>query len=208
MMCPVSGFNMGSDTAEPALQISLSNETLDSRFDSARAILGSLRRVAVALSGGVDSGVVLMLAAETLGRENVLAVTGISDSLAAQELEDAGRLAARANVEHIRLETREFSDPNYLANPTNRCYHCKTELYTRMAEALESRGPYVIVNGTNADDLGDFRPGLTAAREREARAPPAEAGLPKADERALAACFDPDPPEKPASPCLSSRVQY
>lgn len=174
----------------------------------AREILRSLNRVAVALSGGVDSAVVLKLAVDELGAGSVIAVTGISDSIAQSELSDAQQAAAQAGVEHVLLETREFSDPHYLANPTNRCYYCKTELYSQMEVALAPRGSFRIVNGTNADDLGDFRPGLAAAKEHSVRAPLAEAGLTKSDVRALATRLGLQIHDKPASPCLSSRVQY
>src|SRR5262245_20829036 len=132
------------------------------KLEQMRDILRSFGRVAVAFSGGVDSTFVLKVAVDTLGRENVLAVTGGSSSVATTEMDDARRLALQIGAEHIVIETREFEDPNYLANPTNRCFYCKTELYTRMEELLAPRGEYVVVNGTNADDLGDYRPGLTA----------------------------------------------
>ena len=181
---------------------------LADREGRAREILRSLDRVAVALSGGVDSAVVLSLAVDELGAGRVIAVTGISDSIAQSELTDAKQAAAQAGVEHILLETREFADPNYLANPTNRCYYCKTELYSQMERSLAPRGVFCIVNGTNLDDLGDFRPGLTAAKEHSVRAPLAEAGLTKADVRAMATRLGLQIHDKPASPCLSSRVQY
>jgi uncharacterized protein len=162
----------------------------------------------VAFSGGVDSTFVLRVAVDTLGRENVLAVTGASSSVAAAEMDDAKRLAARIGAEHVVIETREFENANYLANPTNRCYYCKTELYTRMEELLASRDRFTVVNGTNADDLGDYRPGLTAASEHSVRAPCAEVGLTKAEIRALSAEMGLPTADKPAAPCLSSRVQY
>jgi pyridinium-3,5-biscarboxylic acid mononucleotide sulfurtransferase len=178
------------------------------KLNRLQAILRSLSRVAVAFSGGVDSTFVLKVAVDTLGRENVLAVTGASDSVATAEMEDARRLAAQIGAEHILIETHEFEDANYLANPTNRCYYCKTELYTRMSELLAPRGDYVVVNGTNADDLGDFRPGLTAASEHSVRAPCAEVGLTKSEIRVLSAEMGLPTADKPAAPCLSSRVQY
>ncbi len=180
----------------------------DTKLDSARRLLESLERVAVAFSGGVDSTFVLKLAVDTLGPDNVLAVTGRSASLATAELEDARRLAELLGAAHLVIDTQEFDNPNYLSNPTDRCYHCKTELYDRMAEALAPRGNWVIVNGANADDLGDWRPGLKAAGEHAVRAPCAEADLTKAEIRELSAEWGLPTHDKPASPCLSSRVPY
>lgn len=184
------------------------DDTLAIRLQKMRDILRPLKRVAVAFSGGVDSTFVLRVAVDTLGRENVLAVTGRSASIASSEFDGAIRLAADIGAEHVILDTREFEDAKYLANPTNRCYYCKTELYTRMAPLLAERGIGVIVNGTNADDLGDYRPGLAAAKEHNVRAPAAEAGLTKSEIRELSAQMGLPTHDKPAAPCLSSRVQY
>lgn len=178
------------------------------KVEEARAILRSLGRVAVAFSGGVDSTFVLKLAVNTLGQANVLAVTGQSASIASAEVEDAIRLAQAIGAEHVVIDTQEFNDPDYIANPTNRCYYCKTELYTRMKPFIAERGFDAIVNGTNADDLGDYRPGLSAAGEHSVRAPAAEAGLTKHEIRLLSAEMGLPTHDKPAGPCLSSRVQY
>jgi uncharacterized protein len=181
---------------------------LDSKLNRIRSILKELRRVAVAFSGGVDSTFVLKLAADTLGPSNVVAVTGKSASLAADELNQAATLAKQFGVEHVILDTDEFENENYLANPVNRCYFCKTTLYAHMQKFIASRGLTTMINGTNADDLGDYRPGLDAAREFNVRAPLAEAGLTKAEIRELSARFGLPTADKPAMPCLSSRVQY
>ncbi|OWY72595.1 TIGR00268 family protein [cyanobacterium TDX16] len=178
------------------------------KVEEARAILRSLGRVAVAFSGGVDSTFVLKLAVDTLGQANVLAVTGQSASIASAEVEEAIRLAQAIGAEHVVIDTQEFNDPDYIANPTNRCYYCKTELYTRMKPFIAKRGFDAIVNGTNADDLGDYRPGLSAAGEHSVRAPAAEAGLTKPEIRVLSAEMGLPTHDKPAGPCLSSRVQY
>lgn len=178
------------------------------KAEEARAILRSLGRVAVAFSGGVDSTFVLKIAVDTLGRANVIAVTGKSASIASAEIDDAVRLAEAIGAEHIVIGTQEFDDPDYIANPTNRCYYCKTELYTRMQPVIAERGFDAIVNGTNADDLGDYRPGLSAAGEHSVRAPAAEAGLTKHEIRLLSAEMGLPTHDKPAGPCLSSRVQY
>lgn len=184
------------------------NATVDEKLEQMRELLRPLGRVAVAFSGGVDSTFVLKVAADVLGPGNVLAVTGRSSSLADVEDADARRLAAMIGVEHVMLDTQEFNDPNYLANPTNRCYYCKTELYSRMAPLLATRGISAVVNGTNVDDLGDFRPGLAAGKEHGVHSPAADAGLTKADIRILSARMGLPTADKPAAPCLSSRVQY
>lgn len=184
------------------------NATLDEKLERMRGILRELKRVAVAFSAGVDSTFVLKVALDTLGAENVLAVTGRSDSLAGDEYVQAAELARRLSARHVVIETQEFSDPNYLANPTNRCYYCKTELYEKMGPVLAAHGLSATISGVNADDLGDYRPGLAAASEHRVRAPAAEAGLTKAEIRELSQRLGLPTFDKPASPCLSSRVQY
>ncbi len=186
----------------------MSQISLDAKLERMKDVLRSLERVAVAFSAGVDSTLVLKVALDTLGAENVVAVTGRSDSLAGGEFEEAGSLAASMGAEHVIIETEEFQDPNYLANPTNRCYFCKTELYSKLDAFIAKRGLNAVVNGVNADDYSDWRPGLQAAQEHTVRAPCAEAGLTKDDIRALSARFNLTTFDKPASPCLSSRVQY
>jgi len=178
------------------------------KLERMKAILRDLDRVAVAFSAGVDSTFVLKVALDTLGPDRVVAVTGRSDSLAAEELEEARRLAEAMGAEHVVIDTQEFDDPNYLANPENRCYFCKTELYGKLDALVTERGLKAVINGINADDLGDWRPGLTAAREHGVQAPCAEAGLTKADIRELSREMGLPTFEKPASPCLSSRIPY
>lgn len=170
--------------------------------------LRGLRSVAVAFSGGADSALVLKAALDALGPAHVVAVTGRSDSLAAAELEQARVLAQMLGAEHVILDTDEFADPHYTANPSNRCYYCKTTLYAHMDRLIAERGLAAVVSGTNADDLGDFRPGLAAAGEHRVVAPLAEAGLTKADVRELSRRLGLPTFDKPASPCLSSRVPY
>ncbi len=171
-------------------------------------ILRDLQSVAVAFSAGVDSTLVLKVAIDTLGADKVVAVTGKSDSLAAAEFADACRLADAVGAEHVILDTDEFDNPDYLANPENRCYFCKTTLYTHMARFIADRDIGAIVNGINADDLGDFRPGIDAAREHNVRSPAAEAGLTKSEVRELSHRLGLVTHDKPASPCLSSRLPY
>jgi uncharacterized protein len=173
-----------------------------------QAILRELESVAVAFSAGVDSTLVLKVALDVLGPDNVIAVTGRSDSLARDEFDQAVELATSVGAEHVVLDTDEFQNPNYTSNPANRCYFCKTTLYDHIARLIRDRGLKHIVNGINVDDLGDFRPGIQAAREHEVCCPAAEAGLTKADVRELSRRLGLPTFDKPASPCLSSRVPY
>lgn len=184
------------------------NANLGPKYADLVRILREMRSVIVAFSGGVDSSFVLKVAVEALGCDSVLAVTGRSASVPRGELDAAAAIAAEIGAAHEYADTAEFDDPNYLSNPANRCYFCKDELYGRLSQLAKTRGFHFIVNGVNADDLGDFRPGLTAAREHSVRAPLVEAGVTKAELRAWAAQFDLSVHDKPASPCLSSRIQY
>ena len=175
--------------------------------DRLLSFLAGLRRVVVAYSGGVDSAVVAKAARLALG-DQATAVTGVSSSLASGELDEAARLAQLIGIRHEVVATQEFSVPAYLANAGDRCYHCKTELYTRLEELLDHYPDAVIVNGANLDDRGDYRPGMTAAREHRVRSPLLECERTKADVRALAAHWQLPVWDKPASPCLSSRIAY
>jgi pyridinium-3,5-biscarboxylic acid mononucleotide sulfurtransferase len=169
--------------------------------------LRSYGRVAVAFSGGIDSTVVAQAAYEALG-DATIAVTAVSESLAAGELEDAQDLARRIGIRHRVIRTEEFADPNYRRNDSDRCYFCKSELYGRLSGIIGDLGVEVIVSGANTDDMGDYRPGLRAASEHGVRHPLQECNLSKADVRALARAWSLPTWDKPASPCLSSRVAY
>ena len=161
----------------------------------------------MAFSGGVDSALVLHVATSVLG-ERALGVTGRSESLAEREYAGAVDFAGATGARHEIIETQETSDPNYAANPVNRCYFCKTELYTKLREIAAQRGFAAIVDGFNLDDEGDWRPGRKAALENGVRSPLAEAGFAKADVRALARELGLDVWDKPALACLSSRFPY
>ena len=171
------------------------------------ARLAGYGRVAVAFSGGVDSAVVARAAHEACG-DKAVAVTAVSLSLASGELEQAQVVAALIGIRHVVLKTEEFANESYLANPANRCYFCKTELYSRLESRLSELGADVICNGANLDDVGDYRPGMTAAKEHSVRSPLIEAGLTKSDVRELANLWSLPCWDKPAMPCLSSRIAY
>ncbi len=169
--------------------------------------LRSYQSCAVAFSGGVDSAVVAKAAQLALGQRAV-AVTGVSPSLASGELETARQIADLIGIRHIELKTDEISNPSYVANAADRCYHCKSELYTQLETQLQRLDVRVIVNGANADDQNDYRPGMRAADEHRARSPLIECGLRKHQVRQLALNWDLPVADKPASPCLSSRIAY
>jgi uncharacterized protein len=162
---------------------------------------------AVAFSGGVDSAVVAKAAQLALG-ENAVLVTGTSAAMAEGELESARNLATLIGLKHVEIATEEFDNPNFVANAPDRCYHCKSELYSQLDRIVERSGMRVVANGANADDLGDYRPGLQAAAEHRVRSPLAECGITKQEVRELAATWGLPVAEKPATPCLSSRVAY
>lgn len=162
---------------------------------------------AVAFSGGVDSTVAAKAAQLALG-DRAVAVTGVSSSLAEGELSAAVELARQIGIRHESLSTDEFSSADYRRNAPDRCYHCKTELYAQLEGLAEQLGVAVIVNGANLDDRGDHRPGMQAAGEHAVRSPLLECGLTKAEVRQLAAHWQLPVWDKPASPCLSSRIAY
>lgn len=167
----------------------------------------SWQSVAVAFSAGVDSTVVAKAAQLALGNQAV-AVTGRSPSLANGELDEAKQLAELIGIRHVVVETGEFSKAGYTQNQPDRCYHCKSELYTQLDGLCEELGVKAVVNGTNADDQGDYRPGMTAASEHQVKSPLADLGFTKADVRELAKHWRLPVWDKPAMPCLSSRVAY
>jgi uncharacterized protein len=181
--------------------------SLDRKEAHLRAIFRELGSCVVAFSGGVDSALVLHVAAHELG-ERAVGITARSESLAEREYAGAVAFAGAIDAQHEVIETRELADPQYAANPVDRCYFCKRELYAKLAEIAHERGLAAIVDGYNRDDEGDWRPGRKAAREYEVRSPLYEAGLRKADVRALARKLGLDVWDKPALACLSSRFPY
>jgi uncharacterized protein len=197
-------------SSEPEMTIAepspLSDELLTKR-DQVLTLLRECGRVAVAFSAGVDSTVVAKAAQLACGVKAV-AVTASSASLATGELDEAVRLAKQMGIRHRIIETGEFANPNYLSNPSNRCFFCKSELYSQLDRILPELDVDVVVNGANLDDRGDHRPGMTAATEHSVRSPLIEAGLTKQDVRDLARHWGLPVWDKPAMPCLSSRIAY
>ena len=183
------------------------NNELDNKLQQMRAILRSLGSALVAYSGGVDSALVMAVAHQELG-ERALACIGVSPSYPTREMRAATKLAEDLGVPYRLIDTAEYLDPNYAANPANRCYFCKTELHGQLQAIAQAEGWAAVVDGNNASDLGDYRPGMTAAREHGVRSPLIEAGITKDDVRALAQALGLPVWEKPAMPCLSSRVPY
>jgi uncharacterized protein len=177
------------------------------KLDHLRDLLRSYGSCLVAYSGGVDSAFLALVAAQTLGK-SALAAIADSPSLPRRELEEARELAVRFNISLEIVRTAEFENPSYLANPSNRCFFCKHELFTQLKPLAQARGLAVIAYGENASDIGDHRPGALAAKEFSVRAPLKEAALTKAEIRAYSAELGLPTAEKPQMACLSSRIPY
>ncbi|HEU4699528.1 MAG TPA: ATP-dependent sacrificial sulfur transferase LarE [Gemmatimonadales bacterium] len=186
----------------------MTEAVVSQELQALEAHLAGMGRVLLGYSGGVDSALLAVAGRRALGPGRFLAVIGRSASYPEVQYQTALDVARRFDVPLLEVGTREMEDPNYLANPTNRCYFCKSELWTRLGEVAAERGFDVVIDGTNADDLGEHRPGLRAAGERRVRSPFAELGWTKARIRAVSQALGLPTWDAPAAPCLASRVRY
>lgn len=177
------------------------------KLERLKAIFAEMEQALIAYSGGVDSTLVAKIAYDVLG-DRALAVTAVSPSLLPEELEDAKIQAATIGIPHQIVQTNEMDNPNYTSNPVNRCYFCKSELHDTLKPLARELGYPYVVDGVNADDLHDYRPGIQAAKERGARSPLAEVGVTKMEVRQLSQELGLPWWDKPAQPCLSSRFPY
>jgi len=172
-----------------------------------QTLFAEMDRALIAYSGGIDSTLVAKIAVDVLG-DRALAVTAVSPSLLPEDLDDARAQAEHLGIRHELVETRELQNPNYASNPVNRCYFCKSELHDTLKPLARDHSYPYVVDGVNADDLRDYRPGIRAAKERGARSPLAEVGATKLDVRELSKQLGLPWWNKPSQPCLSSRFPY
>jgi uncharacterized protein len=187
---------------------SVSLETLEKKLEELEGIVKSYGSALVAFSGGVDSSLALAVSARALPRERVLAVTSNNETYLPSELEGAEAFARSLGVDHLVVNTRELDDPNYASNPNNRCYFCKSTLYSDLAKIAGEKGFQCVIDGANKDDEGDYRPGRKAAKELEVVSPLSLAGVGKTEVRELARYLGLPSWDKPALACLSSRFPY
>lgn len=172
-----------------------------------RALMRQMETVLVAYSGGVDSSYLALIATQEL-KEKAVCVLGVSASVSKIQREEAEKTAGKFGFNFQKIETDEMIDPNYQANPVNRCYFCKSELYGKLQQIAETKNLNFVIDGTNADDIGDYRPGRKAADEKFVRSPLVEVGLSKSEIRNLSKKQNLPTWNNPASPCLSSRIAY
>ena len=178
------------------------------KYARLQEILHDLHSVCIGYSGGVDSVFLSVAAVQTLGPERVLAVTGRSASVPGLQLDIARQCARDFGVPHVEIATDELNDPNYAANPSNRCYFCKSELWSQLSTVAAQHGIATVVDGANADDASDYRPGAQAALEKSVVSPMQDAGLSKVEIRQLSHMLGLPTWDQPAAPCLASRLPY
>lgn len=180
---------------------------IEEKLTALRSLFAAMDRALIAYSGGIDSTLVAKVAYDVLG-DGALAVTAASPSLMSDDLEDARVQAAAIGIRHELVKTHELDNPHYASNPANRCYFCKSELHDTLKPLAQAWGYPYVVDGVNADDLQDYRPGIQAAKERGARSPLAEIGVSKLEVRELSRYLELPWWDKPSQPCLSSRFPY
>lgn len=195
-----------AEANEPAIKVEI-NEPVSAKEDRLRQLFRGMEAVVVAFSGGVDSSYVAFVAASELGT-NALCVTGKSASVSEFELSQSRDIAERFGFNWEIVETQELDDANYTANDSQRCYFCKDELYVKLEHVASARNIPFIVDGSTCDDLGDYRPGRVAATEHSVRSPLIEVNMTKAEVRLMSRMAGLPTWDKPASPCLSSRIAY
>lgn len=186
----------------------MAEQPLKRKLKKLKDIIISCKKVIIAYSGGVDSSFLLKCCLDYLGKESVLAVTAVSPTYTRKELAAAKEIAKGLGISHSIISTEEVDNPNFRSNPRNRCYYCKTELFSKLKSIAQRRGIGFVLDGTNADDLKDYRPGRQAKEELGVRSPLAEAGLNKQDIRKLSRKFGLTTWDAPQAACLASRFAY
>ncbi len=181
---------------------------MSGKIENLKRYIGGTGKAAVAFSGGVDSSLMLKLCSEVLGKENVVAITGVSETYTDFELGSAAKFAEKLGVKHVVIRTKELANPDFSSNPPLRCYHCKKEFFTKAEKAAKDFGARCILDGSNNDDLKDYRPGRKAAQEAGVESPLAKFAFSKDEIRALAKKHGIKAWNRPSSPCLASRVPY